>query len=130
MRTERPIEFIADYFSSIMAGAHVIMRDFQYVNASERNRWAFVRLSLESFAEFPSDSPITSIELANLLRMLCPDFPLELVENTALLCGPHCRSLLYLRYALDRFGQSQRSSPHASPNGSANNLYLSTKVYF
>ena len=63
------------------------MRDFQYVNASERNRWAFVRLSLESFAEFPSDSPITSIELANLLRMLCPDFPLELVENTALLCG-------------------------------------------
>jgi len=87
VRTERPIEFIADYFSSIMAGAHVIMRDFQYVNASERNRWAFVRLSLESFAEFPSDSPITSIELANLLRMLCPDFPLELVENTALLCG-------------------------------------------
>lgn len=38
----RPLEFIADYFSSVLAGTHVLLRDYEYVNACERNRWALV----------------------------------------------------------------------------------------
>ena len=32
-RDERPLEFIADYFNSVLAGTHVLLREFRYINA-------------------------------------------------------------------------------------------------
>jgi hypothetical protein len=86
-RTDRPIEFIADYFSSVISGTHVVLRNFDFVNACDRNRWAFVTSCMESFAELPPDDMITALELTHMLRLLCPDFPAQLVEHSALLCG-------------------------------------------
>lgn len=73
MRTEQPLEFFADYFASVLAGTHVLLREFSYVNASERNRWALVTACRESFAALPPDEPTAALELAQLLRLLCPD---------------------------------------------------------
>jgi hypothetical protein len=87
VRTDRPIEFIADYFSSVIAGTHVVLRNFEYVNACEGNRWAFVTSCIESFAALPPDDIFDALEMTQMIRLLCPDFPVQLVEDCALHCG-------------------------------------------
>eukprot|EP00962_Isochrysis_galbana_P044250 scaffold17115_cov109-Isochrysis_galbana.AAC.1 len=86
-RTDRPIEFIADYFSSVITGTHVVLRNFDYINACEHNRWAFVTSCIGAFAELPHDDLMDALELTQMIRLLCPDFPVQLVEHVFLLCG-------------------------------------------
>lgn len=90
-RAERPLEFVADYFSSVLAGTHVLLRDYAYVNACERNRAAFLDSCRESFADLPPDEPLSASELSEMLRMLCPDFPLSLPAHAVELCGEEPR---------------------------------------
>jgi hypothetical protein len=86
-RTERPLEFIAEYFSQVLNGTNVLAREFAYVHECPRNRWAFMKEVHEAFGDLDQGQPLTAAELAHLLRLLCPDFPLELCRDACVLCG-------------------------------------------
>lgn len=86
-RDERPLDFIADYFTEVLHGTHVLMREFSYVNRSSRDRWAFVASAREALADLDQHAPTTASALTQLLRLVCPDFPVEIVTDACRLCG-------------------------------------------
>ena len=86
-RDERPLHFVCEYFEGVLSGAHVLLREFAYVNGNARNRRAFVRAARDAFGGMPSEREVTAAEMAALLRLLCPDFPSQAVAHAALLCG-------------------------------------------
>ena len=88
IRPAAPLDFIASYFSEVLNGTHVLLREFAYVSACPHNRWSFVRVVQESFAGVsPAQHELSAADLLQLLRLFCPDFPLELVTDACKLCG-------------------------------------------
>jgi hypothetical protein len=86
-RDDRPLEFISEYFSEVLNGTHVLLRDFSYVSRCSHDRWAFVQAIREALADLDQDRPVSASVLTQLLRLLCPDFPLEVATDACRLCG-------------------------------------------
>ena len=64
IRPAAPLDFIASYFSDVINGTHVLLRDFAYVSACPHNRWSFVRVVQESFAGVsPAHHKLSGIDL-------------------------------------------------------------------
>jgi len=87
VRDERPLEFIAEYFNSVLDGTHVLMREYAYINACARNRRDFVKAAREAFAGLKQQERLDAAEMTQLLQLLCVDFPQALVAHACLLCG-------------------------------------------
>lgn len=110
-RDDRPLEFIADYFTEVLSGKNVLCRDFEYISQTPANRWAFIVSARSVFAEFDTAQLLSAPELLQLLRLICPDFPEQLVRNATQLCGheggPHTLGRLlqmtYARFYYDKY---------------------------
>lgn len=87
LRPAQPLEFIANYFEEVLNGTHVLLRDFEFISQCPRNRWAFILVIQDSFASLGSTQEVAGADLLQLLRLFCPDFPLELVLDACKLCG-------------------------------------------
>lgn len=103
-RDDHPLEFIAEYFSEVLNGKSVLQREFDYVNQTANNRWAFIMSAREVFTDFDCAQLMSSSEYLQLLRLVCPDFPDWLVQDATRLCGreagPHTLGcLLQTTYA-------------------------------
>eukprot|EP01028_Stygiella_incarcerata_P004507 TRINITY_DN1993_c0_g3_i1.p1 TRINITY_DN1993_c0_g3~~TRINITY_DN1993_c0_g3_i1.p1 ORF type:complete len:341 (-),score=86.14 TRINITY_DN1993_c0_g3_i1:40-1062(-) len=79
-RLDRPLEFLAHYFSDISRGTCVYGREFVFVCGTIRNRLAFWTLFGEMFVESNGERKCTPDEIWSLLRLLCPDHPRGIVE--------------------------------------------------
>ena len=86
-KDDRPLEFIADYFSEVLNGTHVLLREYGFVSKCARDRWAFVQSVREALADLDQDEPTSAAVLTQLLRLVCPDFPIELSTEACRLCG-------------------------------------------
>lgn len=86
-RDDQPLDFIADYFEQVLHGTHVLLRDFSYVNRCAHSRWSFVRSAREALSDFDQTKPTSAADMTQLLRLVCPDFPLEVVTEGCQLCG-------------------------------------------
>eukprot|EP00968_Pinguiococcus_pyrenoidosus_P015115 scaffold1390_cov249-Pinguiococcus_pyrenoidosus.AAC.19 len=66
-------------------GEHCIGRDFSFISASPRNILAFIWAVDDAFSSFhQSEGTLLSIaDFHQMLLLLCPDLPLELVEKPA-----------------------------------------------
>ncbi|KAL1514590.1 hypothetical protein AB1Y20_003684 [Prymnesium parvum] len=112
-RTERPLEFVAEYFAEVLEGKNVLCREFEYVNGSTHNRWSFIVSSRETFAGLDATQPTSNLELLQLLQLVCPDFPPRLVNEAAKLCGrvngPHALGkLMHATFACLYFSEFLR----------------------
>lgn len=87
-RDERPLEFIAEYFNSVQRGDHVLVRDFEFVDGSPYNRLCLMVRAFDAFASFDRDHPVSAEDTVQLVALLCPDFPRELVLAAARLAQP------------------------------------------
>ena len=76
--TNRHIEAAAEYFQAVATGRHVVGRDFAFVQATPRNRHAFLLAFERAFADSPA-MPVG--EWREALGMLCPDVPAATVED-------------------------------------------------
>ena len=76
--TNRHIEAAAEYFQAVATGRHVVGRDFAFVQATPRNRHAFLLAFERAFADSPA-MPVGDWREA--LGMLCPDVPAAAVED-------------------------------------------------
>ncbi|CAM9738525.1 unnamed protein product [Ectocarpus fasciculatus] len=89
-RPEKPLDLIHDYLESVLSQDNVVGREYAYVNATTRNRWAFVRAVHEMFVE-PSNGATAGSEgsgfeqkdVVHLFGLVCPDFPEEIVVRVA-----------------------------------------------
>ncbi|XP_037539038.1 UPF0705 protein C11orf49 homolog [Nematolebias whitei] len=71
-------------FSSVKNSNHVLFRDFNYIRATQHNRAAFIRVFWRSFRQIGKSGDLLSVlEYRSLLQLLCPDFPLEVVQRAA-----------------------------------------------
>eukprot|EP00941_MAST-03F_sp_MAST-3F-sp1_P004792 g4792.t1 len=86
-RPERPMNFLAEYFESILLGKHVCYRPYSYITATTNNRHAFVRLARNVLLKFSRSMKIVLNDYYQLLRMLCPDFDHKIFDRTAALLG-------------------------------------------
>ena len=84
-RPANPQQVLHDCIERTALGRQCAGREFTFVSANARNTLAFVQLVHEAYAKFHErrDSLLSIADFHQLLLLLCPDLPLELVERPA-----------------------------------------------
>ncbi|XP_046889917.1 UPF0705 protein C11orf49 homolog [Hypomesus transpacificus] len=78
------VRYFAEYFSSVKNGNHVLFREFSYIKATPHNRASFIRVFWRCYRQIGKNGDLLAmLEYSSLLQLLCPDFPLEMVQNAA-----------------------------------------------
>eukprot|EP00164_Ancoracysta_twista_P007809 GFYU01011164.1.p1 GENE.GFYU01011164.1~~GFYU01011164.1.p1 ORF type:complete len:368 (+),score=58.32 GFYU01011164.1:147-1106(+) len=82
-RVENPLECLHEYFSNVLKGNHVLFRDYEFVNSTPHNRLSFLGQIVEAYQNFDGTEELAYNDFHQLLCVLCPDFPLSLVEDAS-----------------------------------------------
>uniref|UniRef100_A0AAQ4Q7Y5 Centriolar satellite-associated tubulin polyglutamylase complex regulator 1 n=2 Tax=Gasterosteus aculeatus aculeatus TaxID=481459 RepID=A0AAQ4Q7Y5_GASAC len=78
------IRYFAEYFSSVKNSNHVLFREYNYIRATPHNRASFIRVFWRCYRQIgKSGDLLSTLEYRSLLQLLCPDFPLEMVQRAA-----------------------------------------------
>ncbi|KAI4893374.1 hypothetical protein NFI96_004760 [Prochilodus magdalenae] len=78
------VRYFAEYFTSVKNGNHVLFREFSYIKATPHNRASFIHIFWKCFRQIGKNGDLlTVLEYSSLLQLLCPDFPADMVQNTA-----------------------------------------------
>uniref|UniRef100_A0A3P8S528 Centriolar satellite-associated tubulin polyglutamylase complex regulator 1 n=1 Tax=Amphiprion percula TaxID=161767 RepID=A0A3P8S528_AMPPE len=78
------IRYFAEYFSSVKNSNHVLFREFSYIRATPHNRASFLRVFWRCYRQIGKSGDLLSmLEYRSLLQLLCPDFPVEMVQSAA-----------------------------------------------
>ncbi|XP_062317510.1 centriolar satellite-associated tubulin polyglutamylase complex regulator 1 isoform X1 [Osmerus eperlanus] len=78
------VRYFAEYFSSVKNGNHVLFREYSYIKATPHNRASFIRVFWRCYRQIGKNGDLLAmLEYSSLLQLLCPDFPLEMVQNAA-----------------------------------------------
>ena len=86
----KPFEVLADYFKSVKNGTNVLFREYSSISCTPHNRASFVRVFWQSYAEVAKKgSMMKVVEYLSLLRLICHDFPAELVQRVAQVIFSH-----------------------------------------
>lgn len=85
-RRERPVEAVAEYFERVRDGSHVLHREYAHVRATPHNQLSFLRLVRDAISQMPPDSEVAPSQFHELLGIVCPDFPFEVLHVAARLC--------------------------------------------
>lgn len=84
-RPEQPLDFIAEYFRSIVRGATPISRSFRYIRMHPRGRETFMENLASAYLVLDSkvgqSTGLTGREYNKLLRLVCNDFPVDIVDT-------------------------------------------------
>lgn len=80
----KPFELLAEYFRSVKDGTHILFREYAFVSKTPHNCASFVKAFWQSYTEVASrGGPMKIMEYLSLLRLLCYDFPTEVVQKVA-----------------------------------------------
>eukprot|EP01139_Manchomonas_bermudensis_P019778 Amastigsp_a677304_13.p1 type:complete len:154 gc:universal Amastigsp_a677304_13:491-30(-) len=79
--TAEPLDVLAEYFSGVVAGTHVLFRPFTFVSRTAHNRRAFATQFATIFAQLAAESVLSRGDYIQLIRQLCADFPADAVET-------------------------------------------------
>lgn len=78
------IRYLAEYFSSVKNSNHVLFREFNYIKATPHNRASFIRVFWRCYRQIGKSGDLLSmLEYRSLLQLLCPDFPVEMVQSAS-----------------------------------------------
>ncbi|XP_056595351.1 centriolar satellite-associated tubulin polyglutamylase complex regulator 1 [Triplophysa dalaica] len=78
------VRYFTEYFTSVKNGNHVLFREFNYIKATPHNRVSFIHIFWKCFRQIGKNGDLLAMsEYSSLLQLLCPDFPIEMVQNTA-----------------------------------------------
>lgn len=84
-RPESPVDFISDYFRNAIKGSTGEQRSYRYIRLTNRHRETFMDNLLAAYTSLDSklheSSGLTGVEYTKLLRLLCVDFPLEVIDT-------------------------------------------------
>ena len=79
---EDPNDYAHKFFQRILTGNHVLGMNYAYVTSCNYNRRSFTWCCMDAFNSFPSNTEVTVIDFYHLLRLVCIDFPKNLVEDS------------------------------------------------
>jgi len=81
----QPFHFLTDYFKRAVNGKHVVLREYAFIIATPYNQRCFIKLFWDTYKNI-SDTGRVMIctEYHSLLRLLCRDFPLDMVNMISL----------------------------------------------
>ncbi|CAN0337215.1 unnamed protein product [Pylaiella littoralis] len=134
-RPEKPLELIDEYLQSVLSQDNVVGREFAYINATTRNRRAFVRAVHEVFVD-PSNGVaggsnggalvaeghgFEQVDVVHLFGLICPDFPEDIIARVARILSQGSRHVRR-RHSLDTRHQSslgKQTSSHPTPAAAA-----------
>ena len=86
----KPFELLAEYFKSVKNGSHVLFREYAYVSLTPHNRSSFLGNLWQSYVQIATRGDMIKIaEHLSLVRLLCHDFPAELVQKVAQVVFSH-----------------------------------------
>lgn len=86
----KPFELLAEYFSSVKDGTHILFREYAFVSKTPHNCTSFVKAFWQSYTEVAARGGLMKImEYLSLLRLLCYDFPTEVVQKVAQVVFSH-----------------------------------------
>lgn len=78
----RPFELLAEYFKSIKLGTHILFREYSFISATPHNRASFIKAFYSTYKEIAAKGELMQgVEYLSLLRLLCSDFPAEMVQK-------------------------------------------------
>ncbi|CAK6966387.1 LOW QUALITY PROTEIN: centriolar satellite-associated tubulin polyglutamylase complex regulator 1 [Scomber scombrus] len=78
------IRYFAEYFSSVKNSNHVLFREYNYIRVTPYNRASFIRVFWRCYRQIGKSGDLLSmLEYRSLLQLLCPDFPMEMVQSAA-----------------------------------------------
>ncbi|XP_029378874.1 centriolar satellite-associated tubulin polyglutamylase complex regulator 1 [Echeneis naucrates] len=76
--------YFAEYFSSVKNSNHILFREYNYIRATPHNRASFIRVFWRCYRQIGKSGDLLSMhEYRSLLQLLCPDFPVEMVQSAA-----------------------------------------------
>ena len=75
------LKICAQYFDNVNKGTHILLREFSYVNATPKNRAAFLATARDAYRNTGQQVINGTHEVTGLLQLLCPDFPHALTEK-------------------------------------------------
>ena len=76
--------FVADYFVGVQHGTQLLFREFFFVKATPQYRLSLVKLFYDCFKPIGHRGDLLNIrEYHSLVTLICPDFPLEIIQKTA-----------------------------------------------
>jgi len=88
LRPDDIIDFAAKFFKRIQSCQHVLGAEYAYIGATAHNRRAFIFCLTEIFASFSADESMSVAEHEQLVEMVCPDFPRNMMHAAAACCDP------------------------------------------
>lgn len=79
-----PAQFFQEYFHMLMDGNHTLYREYQFVHTTPYNRASFIASFWKCFRQIGKSGDLLNVrEYHSLLCLICPNFPLDLVQKTA-----------------------------------------------
>eukprot|EP01041_Mallomonas_annulata_P006430 gene6430-12997_t len=87
-KPDNPLDFSKKYFQRVQSCQHVLGGDFEFVLQCRHNRRAFIYCCTESFQNFSLYEELGISDYHQLLQMICPDFPLLLLQEASCIINP------------------------------------------
>jgi Ca2+-binding EF-hand superfamily protein len=86
LRPDKPLEFMADYFSNALQGRTAVARSYRYIRLTRRNRQAFLDNLAAAYACMARQGEskgggLTGADYMQLIKLLCQDFPNDIVAS-------------------------------------------------
>ncbi|XP_041053906.1 UPF0705 protein C11orf49 homolog isoform X1 [Carcharodon carcharias] len=76
--------FLAEYFSSVQHGSHILFREFVFIKATPYNRASFIRMFWRCFRQIGKNGDLLTVkEYHSLLQLICQDLPMDLAQKAA-----------------------------------------------
>ena len=81
----KPFHFLADYFKRVVTGNHVTLREYAFITATPYNQRCFIKLFWDTYKNIAEmGQAMTCIEYYSLLRLLCYDFPQDMIHSVSM----------------------------------------------
>lgn len=80
-KPQRPIEFINNYFKTVVACENVFGREYAYVNGTLHNRKAFTVTIYRLCEDLEQPTSFAVGDLSQIILLVCADFPLSLLDR-------------------------------------------------
>lgn len=77
-----------NYFTKVQKCHHVLGADYVFIGSTRHNRRSFIYLIIDTCKTIPPNEELSSTDYQQLLQMLCPDIPNELVNCAVLSIDP------------------------------------------
>ena len=80
----QPFHFLTDYFKRAVSGEHIVLREYAFITATPYNQRCFIQLFWDTYKNITDTKRVmTCSEYHSLLRLLCHDFPLDMINTVS-----------------------------------------------